>query len=323
MFIIDVDPPHFDIADFLKMLSHVDTLRLVLVTSFLNVKMQSSVTPTIQLILDCRSAEAAVHLCLNSRADKTCFGKLGQLQKKGDKMPAKKVDKEFLQSCSFKVAEILQTQIDKLCKAAVQKFKQGYEDEIATLKAEISLLSNSQEFICTQYDILKIENDKLKKENATQSKKLRTLRANSIKIEKKAETEAIKLDGINQYSLRQNLEFHSVPQASNENVVDIVKIGKVLGVDINQNDISPACRLPQKPHLNRRSESEELPPPPGIFVCFINRDFQNFIYHKCAAAKDIARKDFPVDGLQRLYVNENLTQSRKHLLWQMKQAART
>ena len=78
-------------------------------------------------------------------------------------MPAKKVDEEFLQSCSFKVAEILQIQIKEMCKAAVQKFKQGYEDEIATLKAEISQLSNSQEFICAQYDILKVENDKLRK----------------------------------------------------------------------------------------------------------------------------------------------------------------
>ena len=234
------------------------------------------------------------------------------------------VDKEFLQSCSFKVAEILQTQIDEMCKAAVQNFKQGYEDEIATLKAEISQLSNSQEFICVQSDILEVKNDKLKKENATQSKELRTLSANSTKIEKKAETEDIKLDSIDQYSRRQNLEFHGVPQTSDENVVDIVvKIVKVLGVDINQNDISTAHRLPQKPNLNPRGKSEELPPPLGIIACFINRDLRNFIYHKHAAAKDIANKDFPAAGMQRLYINKNLTQSCKHLLWQMKQAART
>ena len=239
-------------------------------------------------------------------------------------MPAKKLDEEFLQSCSIKVAEILQTQIDERCKAAVQKFKQGYEDEIATLKAEISQLSNSQEFICSHYDILKIENDKLKRENATQGNELRTLKTNSTKIEKKAETEAIKLDGIDQYSRRQNLEFHGVPQTNNENVINIVvKIGKVLGVDINQNDISTAHRLPQKPHSNRRSESDEPPPPPGIIARFINRDLRNFIYSKRAVAKNIASKDFPVAGMQRLYVNENLTQSRKRLLWQTKQAART
>ena len=77
-----------------------------------------------------------------------------------------------MQSCSITIAEILQTQIDEMCKAAVQKFKQGYEDETATLKAEISQLSNGQEFICVQYGNLKVENNKLKKENATQSKEL-------------------------------------------------------------------------------------------------------------------------------------------------------
>ena len=45
--------------------------------------------------------------------------------------------------------------------------------------------------------------------------------------------------------------------------------------------------------------------------------------HPSAAAKDITSKNFPVAGMQRLYIYENLTQSRKRLLWQTKQAART
>ena len=76
--------------------------------------------------------------------------------------------------------------------------KKGYEDEIATLNVEISQLSNSQKFICAQYDILKIENDKQKKENATESIKDRNHSANSTKIEKKVKTESIKLNGIDQ-----------------------------------------------------------------------------------------------------------------------------
>ena len=97
------------------------------------------------------------------------------------------------------------------------------------------------------------------------------------------------------------MEFHGVPQTSNEKVVDIVvKIGKVLAVDINQNDISTAHTLPPKPNLNQCSELEELPTPPGIIARFINRDLRSFIYPKRAAAKDIASKDFPIAGTQRL-----------------------
>ena len=97
----------------------------------------------------------------------------------------------------------------------------------------------------------------------------------------------------------------------------------MLGVDINQNNISTAHRLPQKSNSNRRGESEEPSPPPGIIARFINRYLRNFIYRKRAAAKNIGNKDFPVAGMQSLYINENLTQSRKRLLWQTKQAART
>ena len=57
----------------------------------------------------------------------------------------------------------------------------------------------------------------------------------------------------------------------------------MLGVNINQNDISAAHRLPQKPNSNRRSESQEPPPPPDIIARFINRDLPNFIYRKRAA----------------------------------------
>ena len=40
-------------------------------------------------------------------------------------MRAQKVEEEFLQSCSIKVAKILEAQIDKMCKTAVQKLKKA------------------------------------------------------------------------------------------------------------------------------------------------------------------------------------------------------
>ena len=49
------DAPHFDVVSFLKMLSRVDTLALVLVTCSLNVKLQSSVAPRYTGLSQCWS----------------------------------------------------------------------------------------------------------------------------------------------------------------------------------------------------------------------------------------------------------------------------
>jgi len=41
-----------------------------------------------------------------------------------------------------------------------------------------------------------------------------------------------------------------------------------------------------------------------------------------ASARYFAENNSPVEGMQKLYANENLTQARKRLLWFTKQAAK-
>ena len=80
---------------------------------------------------------------------------------------------------------------------------------------------------------MKTENDKLKTINEEQTKELNLLIDCSTDLKQKADAEASKLDGIDQYSRRQNLEFEGVPVSENENVVDVVvKIGKLVGANV-------------------------------------------------------------------------------------------
>ena len=44
-------------------------------------------------------------------------------------------------------------------------------------------------------------------------------------------------------------------------------------------------------------------------------------YRGRKAARNLKSEDFPVKGMTQLYVNENLTQQRKRLLWSAKQHA--
>ena len=98
----------------------------------------------------------------------------------------------------------------------------------------------------------------------------------------------------------------------------MVEISELLGVEINQKDISVAHRLPAK---KVRNESKK-PDPAAIIAKFVSRSVRNEIYNNREFAKTLSQSNFPVEGMQKLYVNENLTRARKYLVWRTKQMAR-
>ena len=223
----------------------------------------------------------------------------------------------LVQSCIQKVNENLKEQMKQMVKEAVTIQLTTQKEEIDALKAEINELKTSQEFICSNYDNLKTEYDSLLRENKKQPEELRQLNTHSEVLEKQSESEAMKLDQIEQYGRRQNLEFHGIPETESEDVTNIVvDISKVLGVYIGKQDISIAHRLPAKRHRDKAAE------PPAIIAKFISAETCNRIYKHRSAARNLNENDFPVAGMSKLYVNENLTQIRKRLLWKAKQMAK-
>ena len=246
-------------------------------------------------------------------------------------------DEKFLNSCANRTAEIFKKQLATICEEIKQDFKSIFEAEIAVLKTEISELKKSQTFISTQYDEileinrnqsdelkilmnsyedLKFNHNKLKAINEKQNEDMKILREKADVLDKKTNDEAVKLDGIDQYSRRQNLEFQGIPLTENEDAIELVtKISNLVGVDVKKSDISTAHRLPPKRHA-------KVADPPAIIARFINRNLRNEIYGKRIAAKHLKETDYPISGMKKLFINENLTQERKRLLWLTKQTAK-
>ena len=123
-----------------------------------------------------------------------------------------------------------------------------------------------------------------------------------------------KLDRLEQYGHRQNLEIVGIPVQDGENTNAIViEVAKLLDVNLTPEQISTSHRLPAK---NR----ENLSPP--IIACFTNRDIRNKIYANRKATRTASLVNFSVPGTEKIYVNENLTRPRKNLFWQIKQKAK-
>ena len=220
-----------------------------------------------------------------------------------------------------KILQLTKNQLEDLVHKMVQEATKPLQCEIIDLKTEISQLCESQEFLSGQHDSLNKNYDNAVKVNDKQRQKIRKLNQCTNDLKKQRNNEEPKVDELEQYDRRQNLIFEGVPKFQNENVTEIIlSLASKLGVNLTANDISIAHRLPVKrPRLNSKSNVTNRRHP-GIIIRFISRQKRNEMYLNRKKAKDIS--DFPVQGMNKLYVNENLTQRRKRLFWLAKQKAK-
>ena len=106
----------------------------------------------------------------------------------------------------------------------------------------------------------------------------------------------------------------------NEDVMKItLDLIKKLDEDIKEEDIPITNRLPQKRRLGR-TRANKATNHPTIIVRLVSRLKRNEIYANRFKAKDI--EGFPVHGMEKVFINENLTQRRKKLFWNTKQKAK-
>ena len=218
---------------------------------------------------------------------------------------------------------LIQIQIDikKLVDDAIKAWQSDYMQEISVLKAELVELKDSQKFICGQYDDLKQDNDNLLLTNKQQENEIKRLQTNSQLVAEKKAKESEKLDALEQYGRRQNLEFTGIPETQGEDTNEfIIEVTKHFGVEIIKDQISTSYRLPVRRTHHDKDSTKTSPPP--IIARFVNRDIRNEIYAKEKLIRDLDFNKFSVYGIKSLFINENLTQQRKKLFWLAKQKAR-
>ena len=94
---------------------------------------------------------------------------------------------------------------------AVEEWKAQYDSEILALKMELEEVKKSQDLINSQYESLKEKCDKLIVTNQKQESVIKELKAQSTTLKSSNEKEKEKVDALEQYGRRQNLEIVGVP----------------------------------------------------------------------------------------------------------------
>ena len=209
----------------------------------------------------------------------------------------------------------LNDNVNQLVAQAIAVWKKEYQLEIETLRAEVREIKESQAFIYNQYDSLKAEYDKLIEVNTLQKEEISNLKSQAAALKTQEIKDSIKVDELEQYGRRQNLEIVGVPEKEDENTNAIVlEVAKMLDVDIMSSHISTSHRLPKK-KASSRNNSGSSP----IIVRFTSRDIRNQIYANRKKARFVDLKNFSVSDTKNIFVNENLTPTRKQLFWKTKQ----
>ena len=225
-------------------------------------------------------------------------------------------------SSTESLIQLSQTELENMVQGMVANAIKPLEEEIKALKTEVPVdaLRQSQQFICNQNDDLSKSYKSALLSTKQQKQSITELNKRTDVLMKQSCEDEIKIDELEQYDRRQNLELQGVPEMPNEDVTQItMKLASSIGVDLDKEEISIAHRLPQKKRIGKTRSSNDKKHP-TIIVRFVSRTKRNEIYARRFKAKDV--ETFPVENMENLYINENLTQRRKRLFWLTKQKAK-
>ena len=105
--------------------------------------------------------------------------------------------------------------------------------------------------------------------NQVQEKEIATLKSQAAELQEQSVKESVKLDDIEQYGRRQNIEIVGVPMRDGEDTNAIVReVGNLLNVEVLPCHISTFHRLPVNPKNTN----------PSIIARFVNRDIRNKLF---------------------------------------------
>ena len=163
-------------------------------------------------------------------------------------------------------------------------FEKMLERKLQPLVTSLDTLTKSVDFMSTKYDKLLQKVTVLEQANTKQSKKNKDLEESNTKLKAEVTNLSDKLkvckeslNNLEQYTRRECLEVSGIPELQDENTDELViKVGSLMGVVINKEDISVSHRIP-KPSFssvaagNRNNVEASTSTTPKIIVKFVHR----------------------------------------------------
>jgi len=149
------------------------------------------------------------------------------------------------------------------------------------------------------------------------------LKAEVLRLSKAVLDTTEELNNIEQYSRRECCEIAGIPVQPGEDTTDLViKVGSLMGVDLEKCDISVSHRLPTPSYSSRLGQEDtsghdRFPALqfPKVIVKFVRREKKELFYRNRKNLRDKSTKDLGLSRISEngIFVSESLSQRNKNL----------
>jgi len=184
-------------------------------------------------------------------------------------------------------------------------------DSLLLMKKSIEEIEKSMQFQSSKYDDILQELKDLRAENKELREELKTARKKQVASDNTIKDLEERLNELDQYGRRVNLEIHGVPVSDEgeENTENVIKeLAKEIGV----------CYVPQDVHKVHRLQKKKDSNPPAIIVQFHSSCKRDEWLIAGKKARLTSRKTG-----KKIFFNENLTRVYRSLHWETKERCKT
>ena len=180
------------------------------------------------------------------------------------------------------------------------------EDILKDIRKEVEEVKKGMEFVEERYEEMKKENEKMIAE-VKEVKSLNTALSQELGLVKqKSKLALVTANEIDNYLRLHSLEIHGVPAAKSDNVV--MDVLKVADASLSENDIGSVRRIGNPKDKDGKNKATR-----PILVTLKSVDRRMHIYqHK----KKLYKHDLSNIGLDKVFINENLSPHSKSLFFQ-------
>lgn len=222
----------------------------------------------------------------------------------------------ILSSCIYVMGHETPVTIEAL-EAILEKKFGPIRDSIHELTNAVSFLSNKFDSIDKRVSEMEHNLKEVDKENSF-------LKAEVFRLSKAFLDVTEEINNIEQYSRRECCEIAGIPVQPGEDTNDLViKVGSLMGVDLEKCDISVSHRLPTPNYSSRLGQEdptsgrERFPALqfPKVIVKFVRREKKELFYRNRKNLKDKSTNDLGLSRISEngIFVSESLSQRNRNL----------
>lgn len=187
---------------------------------------------------------------------------------------------------------------------SISQENKALKKEIEELKASANFNERELKDLKDSIQKAKDENKALKDSLASTDKQLKNARQELVKQNEESERLSEELDNLEQYTRKNSLEFHGIPQDAYSNTEEVViKVANALNISVKPKDIEISHKL----NYGK-----------VIIAKFCSHKVKSAIYRERTKLKQVKVSDlfpsYPSSGQQRIFINENLTAFRRRVV---------